>query len=317
MKRFKLVVTVLAIIGLVGCGQKDVSSEVKVSENGEETKVAYIKREDLQPFEKYTPYLHIETWTYGSPEHQKVVEQFRNIYWSSAKMNYELLAYDLVDGYADETDTFKRKDLLKANKEKLDDIYKNLPKNKYFSIRRNDILHFEKYNEELKGFRVYFYGKNSEEGFNNGGLFSIAEKDVPTRRKNQLYYTQSVIGQFNTSPDFDSPGNGLDSFVYIPKNEDEARLIETQLSDPAAEQNISRYFLGRTIGAIQTENDRAYSSLFMVDGITLVNNKTNTVIFTIDQKEMGSRYEIKCNAVAKALGLDEINGDSRYCAFSN
>lgn len=311
MKKQILIVGVLGVLGLAGCGQKDVSSEVKVSENGTETKVAYIKRESLQPFEKYLPLDRTRTYVIGSPEHQKLVESYRNLYWSSAKIDYELLAYDFIDGYADEEDAFKKKDLIKVNKEKLDDIYKNLPKDKYFAVRRNDLIALSKYSEEEKGFPVGFYGK---EGLNQDTLIKIAEKADPQKPNGrgygkQSYYTMNIVGVMNTEKE---DWRKRSSFVYIPKNEDEARLIEAQLSDPAAEENVDQIFLGRSIGTTLGQNS-AYTSIFMVDGIALVNHKTGKVIFTISEKELGNKYQIQCDFIAKALGHDGIKSNSETC----
>lgn len=311
MNKKILIAGVIGLLGLVGCGQKDVSSEVIVSENGVETKVAYIKREPLQPIEKYIPLDNTRRYVIGSPEHLKLMESYRNLYWSSAKIDYELLAYDFIDGYADEEDAFKKKDLIKANKEKLDDIYKNLPKDKYFAVRRNDLIELNKYSDKDKGFLVPFWGK---EGLNEDTLIKIAEKadsKNPYGRdaSKQFYYTMNIVGVMNTET---SEWKKQRTFVYIPKSEDEARLIEAELSAPAAEENIDQILLGRSVGTRLT-GDSAYASIFMVDGIALVNHKSGKVIFTISQKELGDKYQIQCDFIAKSLGYDDIKTNKENC----
>lgn len=308
MNKGLLIIGAIAVLSLTGCGQKDATSEVKVSENGTKTNVAYIKREALQPYEKYTPFKQIKQYKIGSEEHKKNMEAHRNFYWSSAPINYELLAYDYLDGYADETDTFKKKDIVKANKEKLDAIYQSIPKNKYFAVQGNGIMSYTKFNDQDKGFNLFLSAK---EYMNDGDLaFQLAEKDVRNNRPNQLYYSISIAGQRNTEVD---ELKRRDNFLYIPKNEDEARTIEAELSEPDAQNNIKHVYLGRSIGA-RFDGNNTYSPIFMIDGISLVNQKTGKVIYTVDKTQLGDKYQIQCSSTAKALGLNEISSSSsEFC----
>lgn len=304
MNKWTSIIVALAAISFAGCDKKDVSSEVKVSENGYETKVAYIKREPLQPYEKYTHLKTVRTYVIGSQDHKNNMLAYRNFYWSSAPINYELLAYDLLDGYADEKDTFKKKDLIKANKDKLDEIYQNFPKSKYFAVNDRENIITNKYNEQDKGFKLQL---RNREGYKSSLKFAIAETEAGRPYADQLYYSTTIVGQTNT----EDMAN-YESLIYVPKSEEEARAIEAELSDPLAEKNLRHVYLGRTIGAKSDVHD-TYSPIFMIDGIALVNDKTGKVIYTVSKNELGDKYEIMCQSTAKALGLDEIDGNNKLC----
>jgi len=75
-------------------------------------------------------------------------------------------------------------------------------------------------------------------------------------------------------------------------------------------------FLGRAVASRFYKENKAYAPIFMIDGVALVNNKTNKVLFTISKKELGDRYEINCGFHLEALGIKDaeaINGD--YCSY--
>ncbi len=322
MKKQVLIIGAVILLGLVGCGQKDIESEVVTKSNGSDVKRAYLKREDLQPFEKYIPLVEVRNYQINSPEHQKMMDGYRNLYWSATPANYELLAYDFLDGYADELDTFKKKDMLSINKAKLDAVYDNFPKNKYFAIKRNKYGTFQKYSEKDKGF-PYTLGF-VKEGINDyESLVKIAEKETSRSREvEQFYWTLSIAGQINTEIDiYNKERDQWDHdkrvvFVYVPKNDEEARLIEAELSSPNAKDNIDQVFLGRAVASRFYKENKAYAPIFMIDGVALVNNKTNKVLFTISKKELGDRYEINCGFHLEALGIKDaeaINGD--YCSY--
>lgn len=318
MKKQVLIIGAVILLGLVGCGQKDIESEVVTKSNGSDVKRAYLKREDLQPFEKYIPLVEVRSYQIDSPEHKKMIDGYRNLYWASTPINYELLAYDFVEGYADELDAFKKKDMISNNKAKLEAIYNNFPKNKYFALKRNSYVGFHKYSEKYKGFVVSL--DHFKEGINDRErLVKIAEKVTGrSRDANELYWTLSIVGQRNTEAEHGNEDEyyKVDRFVYVPKNDEEARLIEAELSSPTAEDDIDQILLGRAVGSRAYRENYAYAPIFMIDGVALVNNKSNKVLFTISSKELGDRYEINCDFDLEALGIKDAEAtNGGYCSY--
>lgn len=300
MNRFILTITLSALLALSGCNKNGESSALLGGGNGSDSsgmfvgvieknaynideKRVYIKRESLQPLEKYKPFSPNQGFVdNGSKEDIDRIEQYRNLYWSVAPLDYEVLAFDFLDGYADETDTFKKKDMLNANKAKLDAIYNARSTNKYLSIRTRgvDILN---YSEEKKGFVV-----NTARGRHSittglamdGNTIQKLLLLKPTPHMSSQVWTYSSIGFPNTE------------IVYIPKNEDEARMIQSELSAPDAADNLEKFSLGRAVAA--WSNDTSSSASVMIDGLAVVNTKTGKVIFTISKKEMGDKEEVGC-----------------------
>ena len=306
MNKAILTISLIASLSILGCNKQDASVETRTDDAGNKTKVATLDREELKPYEQYTEYSEHRPVGEDTPEYKKFIDGMRNFYWSSAPINYEILAYDYIDGYATETDSFKRKDLISVNKNKLDEIYKNLPKNKYFSVQRPSLITFNKYDEAIKGFVVQV---NAVEGRNSGDMSYTSNVRAP--RDKYQFRTISTVGQMNTQTD---DWKKSQSFTYIPKNEEEARQIEAELSDPLAEQNLKELFLGRTIGVKEDPSNFAVAPIFMIDGIALVNAKTNKLIFRISKNELGDKYTIQCDSTAKALGIKDIEiKDTENC----
>jgi hypothetical protein len=283
MKKRSLIFAVCIAAAIAGCGKKpsDAPANEPAVKSAQEEKAPTLVREVLLPQDRYIPVSMglVE----GDAQLAAQVENMRALFWNGAPLDYEALADDFVPAYKDETDSFKRSDLVKANKTLLDAAYQTARKNYHFSVKFDKQLGaITKYDPALKGFSVspmslsddmtYDWKRPPGKGRNYSGFWGI-----------RLL--------------------GADSFNYIPASEDEARKIEAALAHRRGgsdRYDSSIIVYGHVVGYDKDEftgDKLRRTALLLVDGMSFVDPKTNDVLFTVDKRMLPQ--EIKFDSKIK------------------
>lgn len=134
------------------------NNKMSINEKG----VMTFQREELLPLEKYKIKNISNGFQVSSDKVAAVAEEYRDMFWAGAKLDYDALANDYLKEYRDEKDSFKRADIVNKNKENLDNIYKNASINKYQAFYVDskqssyDVSagYIKSYNQEKKGFSI-------------------------------------------------------------------------------------------------------------------------------------------------------------------
>lgn len=277
-------IAVLAVaLALAACGKKDpqqtsvaAAEPAKVTRgaDGFETNEAgdlLLPREAVLPLERYTVLNQSKNFhTENEAETAQVEAVYRNVFWAGHKREEDLLASDFLPEVRAESDSFKRGDIAKQNQARLDAAYAEAQKQKHYAmlIDSDYPVSVGPYNPEKKGFQLSFgvretayfgWDKPSGSGnrYNGAWAVHLAGTDVPEEAR-----------------------------WYIPKDETEARQIESSLSklrgDPSNSVYVPTYFLGHVVPTPTRPNKEVYRAILMTDGLVLLDPATKKPLMTVD-----------------------------------
>jgi hypothetical protein len=269
MKKSNLIFAISIVAALTACSKKpgDVPASEAVTQSAKEEKTPAVTREMLLSSDKYIPV----TMGQVSGDAQLAVQNanMRALFWNGAPLDYEALADDFVPEYKEETDSFKRADLAKANKLPLEAAYRTARINNHFAIKfEKQLGSIKKYDATTRGFHVW-------------------PMDLSD---NMSYYWNRPKGKAgNYSGFWGIRLLGADSFDYIPASEEEARRIEGALAERRGGSdtyNSAIIVYGRVVGYVKdefNEDKLRKTALLLVDGMSFVDPKTNEVLFTVNK----------------------------------
>ncbi len=306
MYYMKSMVGLMLIASLAACGQKQAEQGSGIVKSADasptmENPLPTVERQALAPRDQYLAIL-LGAYVEGDKAIEEMNNKFKQLYWSAAERDDAVLAYDFVPEYRQEKDSFKQGDLIKANAATLDEAYKaNHGKNLFaLKLRKDDWgLSVAKFDPATKGFELYM--KNDEEGW------SSWPKPKDADGYNRFSWGVRTMGVPTT--------DNQTRFIYVPKDEAEARRIEGALatfrsSDTALPTVV---YLGHTVGGNTVASNVSLSlALFAVDGIELQHPKTGEVLFTLDRSHLGKRFEVFCKSSLATLKLKAEEPKSGY-----
>lgn len=269
MKTSNLILAISVLAALAACGKKPGGAPAgdTVTQSTREEKTPVLSREMLLSSDKYIPVSMGRVS--GNAQLAAQNENMRALFWNGAPLDYEALADDFVPEYKDESDSFKRADLAKANKLPLEAAYRNARRNNHFAVKfEKELGSIKKYDPALKGFHVW--------------PMDLSE--------DMSYYWNRPAGKAGKYSGFwGFRLLGADSFDYIPASEDEARKIEGALAarrGGSDTYNSAIIVYGRVVGYAKDEfkDDKLRkTALLAVDGMSFVDPKTNEVLFTVNK----------------------------------
>lgn len=308
MKSHQIAILSAAVVALCACGQKQPGAEASASAAASAAAAAAsaepaVKREPMLARDAYID-LNTNALVEGDANIAATTAGYRAIYWSRAKRDDELLAFDYLSAYRDEPDSFKRADLIKANKAQLDAAFTAVQANNHFAIisQRTTWMHVEHYDPKSKDFK---FGLNWEAGQALRWSKPAAPKTFPD------FWSLWVLGG-------SMHGNGGASLpAYQPKDEAEARAIEARLSvlgnQSGGAVNVETVLLGHTVGSGKYELEN-YVGLFVVDAVIAISPVDHQPLFTLDMRQLGQTVPVNNNDVLTMLGLPKPKGamNARY-----
>ncbi|WP_430391570.1 hypothetical protein [Dyella sp. 20L07] len=234
--------------------------------------------------------------TYPQNVYLGLIDQVRAAFWSGTAKQLDKLAYDYSPDYRHETDTFKRSDMLKTLTPELDRDYVSAQSRHDYAVRTSQLMYIYPYDASLGGFKLAFASADEKQGV---GIFKNAGE-----RHLEGSWTFRFIGI--------PPMSAGKSYVYHPKDQDEARALEAVLASQRNQGNeaVLTYaqYNGDVIGAIWGPmNDD--SALLRVDAVTAVDRKSGKPLLTFGGKDLGP-IEVQCQSTRDALKLaaPEIHG---------
>lgn len=283
----------LSAILLTACGKKDdTPSAATASSSKAESSVTVPSLERRAAGNR--SYFFIDmTWdSLPSAEFEKVQAQIRNLYWSGTAKNLEKIAQDFSPAYRRETDTFKKADMVKATSAELDQHYADAQKVRDYAIRvensQSEATIFP-YDSKTGGFKVYFGANQERRGV---GI----KRDSDTRVNFGNWYVRFAGVPFQKE------------FIYKPKDETEAREIESSLAGlrgaAGGDVSVDAIYSGSVAGTIYSESEGSDTAILTVDTIGFVGKKSRKTLFTVGAKELGP-IQPSCESTRKALKMPE------------
>lgn len=235
------------------------------------------------------------------------LETMRSMYWAKAKRDDALLAYDFLPAYRQQSDTFKRADLIKANTAQLDTAFAASQAKTLYALETvNDSkVSVGRYDPKERGFEVRLDYKEEE--------YYRLLKQNESRSNPQPEWALVVLGAAT------DPAEKGKRLFYRPGTEAEARAIEAKLAQSANGATGSIYVpatrLGHMLASVPsaglTQQDP--TSVFVMDGVIVRLGPTRDALFTIDSQQLGGEVEVRSDRVRKLLGLPiVVKFDHRY-----
>lgn len=270
---------------LAACGKSGDNSKTGSSANAaavaqNENGVLEFKREALLPADKYVK-INLSSG-YSVPNGEATEKEnslYRSAFWSGAKADYDLLAYDFLPEYRKEKDAFKRSDIVKANHDRLDAAYNDARQNSHFALffDRDNMVNIGMYDPQKKGFPVRFH-------VNEYQAYMWNKPNEGHEQPAKSWGFQILGATFITQ---DEP------VWFVPKDEDEARKVEGVLSGMRQGSNsalVPTTYLGHIVASDSKPGDfNPYSALLVLDGISINDPKSGDAIFTV---ALESNYKI-------------------------
>lgn len=248
---------------------------------------AGLKREALQPREKYFV-LDAGKGVTSS----EIKQTWHKLYWSAAKKDLELLAYDVLDEFAKEDDTFRRSDIAKREEASL---------NKYFEDARQTaglahvqrmpgvFIRVHKYDATKRGFEYFVSPTMDDSPIGRRG------KSTPT-----VASISGDVGRKSRTVDFVVVGlnDDLTRRLYVPKDEAHARELEGVLSRLRGQDesvDLAASAFGRVVATKAQLNTRViYFFPDHLEVLAIPDNKRHgtdakmpPVLFAIDKEQLG------------------------------
>lgn len=305
----------LSLIGVTGCEKKAVSSTVTATEDLKNANSsvspaadAIVNREPLKPVTDYVP---IEVGRIGAAIEglPDPATTMRSMYWSKAKRDYALLAYDFLPEYRKETDTFKRSDLLKANLAKLEAAFNSTKSVSHFALETSGDSNVivDRYDPKEKGFEVRLAYKDDQ--------FYELLKPNESLSTPQPAWALAVLGATTDLAE------ARKKVIYRPKTEDEARTIEAKLARSSQGATGMMYLpatrLGHMVASFPTANaTNEPTAVFVTDGVIVRAKQGREALFTIDSEQLGRAVTVDSDKVREMLGLPikakNIRGNPMY-----
>lgn len=300
----KLTTIVVIALALAACGEKSQNSANSSDKAAAPVKDAKsdssrympptVARANLEPMEKYNA-IELDRTANGDREIAQVNAQFMQAYWSAAELKYDTLAYDLLKDYRLEKDTFKRKDIVNANKEMLDSAHQEFKGKTLFAITVNDgAVTVSKYDSEAKGFEVRLIRDEDR--------YTTWQKPNEGKERPDPAWGLRLIGG-NLSSNYNAP-----KIYYRPQNEEEARRIESMLSSMRRNNetviSVASTYLGRAVAGIEAPDfNQTNLALVVIDGVAIKNPKSGETVFTLSKEELGKDAFVTCRSSVEALKL--------------
>ncbi|MGO4479750.1 hypothetical protein AB4Z32_26275 [Massilia sp. 2TAF26] len=239
-----------------------------------------LAREPLRPFDQYQV-KNVSSGFRVSGDEAIAAEayKYRQLFWSGAKRDDALLAYDYLEEYRAEQDSFKRADIVKQQKPALEKAYREAQEKKlhafYFSKENENqqMVSLGRYDAEKNRFEINF-------GIPDTSSFAW-EKPHGKNHPRQTWGATFIGGEYSNTG----------SHFYTPKSEAEARAIEAALA-PLREQSkygngnmvqLPTYYLGHVVGSNAGMGNSDYVTFFVVDGLAVEDPKSRRILFTVDR----------------------------------
>lgn len=288
-----LVPCLLSVALLAACGKSEGPSTVSTAPSAaapaSDAPTAPERRE-AKPLAAYA-LIDLSPNLYPQNVYLSLMQQARAAYWSGMDKDLAQLAYDYSEAYRAESDSFKRADLLKTQSAQLEQAYAQAQQQHDYAVRTSSIMQIYPYDATLKGFKLAF---SSDDERTQIGVFKNAGQP-----HNQGAWNFRFVG-------IPVPGPNQ-SFIYHPRDEDEARAIEAVLApqrrDGGDSVNVFAQYEGHVLGGIHSPNNDDVA-LFGVDAITAVDRKSGKPLLTLGGQALGP-IEVKCDSTRKALKLAE------------
>ncbi|HEY4317389.1 MAG TPA: hypothetical protein VGN04_07290 [Herbaspirillum sp.] len=232
-------------------------------------------------------------------DYEKMYGQFRNLYWSGTPKDLDKLAEDFSVDYRRETDSFKRSDLLKQLTPALEKNYSDAQLQKDYSIRPlQSSAHVSPYDAKLGRYRVTFSSDAEEYRL---------KKDDDIHKNNSEWH---ILFLGIPTPD------ATNEIYYKPKDEAEARLIESSLSRRRSNGNDEAYtpvqFEGAVIGNLH--ENMVDTALFGIDNIIVLDKDTGRPLFKIPSGDLGPMHIAKTK-IRQALKLPALPSGTQQSYF--
>nr|WP_199039632.1 hypothetical protein [Dyella sp. ASV24] len=296
MKRPALLLPcLLAAAVLAACGKHDApasaASTAAAPAHNEASAPAAPERRDAKPMDAYE-LIDLSPSSYPEPVYQGLIRQVRAAFWSAAPKDMDKLAYDYVDAYRQENDSFKRADIVKAHATELEQDLATAQQRRDYAVRNSSLMQVYPYDAATGSFKIAF----STDGESSGiGVFKNAGNPHPYGAWNFRFVGIPTMASGK-------------SYAYHPKNEDEARAIEAILASQRSAGGgdwitVLTQYEGHTLGTIPGPG-KDDAVILGIDAITAVDRKTGKPLFSLGGKDLGP-IEVKCSTTRKALNLAE------------
>lgn len=282
-----VLIIVFAAVVLTACGKSGDGSKASPPASAapiatKESSVYEFKREALLSLDKYAKVNRSRGyWLSNDEAIERENSLYRGAFWSGAKADYDLLAYDFLPEYRKEKDTFKRLDIVKANQDRLDAAYKEAQKNKHYALYfdNENTVTVGRYDPVKKGFEVGF-------GIDEYNAYLWNKPNEGKGEREQWGF--QIFGAAFTAND--------NRVWFIPKNEDEARKIEEALSAHRG-GNDRAFFPASYLGHVVASDTKPgpfnpYSALMVLDGVAIHQPKSGEVIFTVALEPTHKSFEV-------------------------
>jgi hypothetical protein len=285
----KILVAAMLATGvlLAGCGGDDAKPTAVEAKNEAGKTVVGLKRRDSADRSYQDIVVDFrDQFYYGDEKHLA----YRDLYWSTADKDYDKLASDFVPEYRQETDAFKRQDMLKALEPKLDEIYTKFHGAKNISVTLRDETGISGYDAATKSFKI-----SSVVGDISTSVRKTSDAD---REFNYVYILPLVMGE------------SYKDYVLTPSEED-ARRIESYLSSKRQNAGdsvgVAVQIKGYVLDAQSTGNNDRYA-IVATDAVSFLDPKTGEVIVTLQSKDLPNIIDVS----TKSLSLPaEFNTEFR------
>lgn len=247
------------------------------------------ERRNAKPMDAYE-LIDLSPSSYPEPVYQGLIRQVRAAFWSAAPKDMDKLAYDYIDAYRQENDSFKRTDIVKSHAAELEQSYSTARQRQDYAVRTSSLMQVYPYDTATGTFKIAF----STDGESSSiGVFKNTGNPHPYGAWNFRFVGIPAM----------TAGT---SYAYHPKNEDEARAIEATLASQRSAGGgdwvpVLAQYEGHTLGTIWGPG-KDDTVILGVDAITAVDRKTGKPLFTLGGQELGP-IEVKCSTTRKALNL--------------
>lgn len=251
-----------------------------------------VTRQNVRPIAEYTPYYAVSRASEKLDAANSAA--IRGMYWSKAARDDALLAYDFIPAYRQERDTFKRADLLKASVPQLDSAYKASQGAVLYAVHRLDVegVSVTRYDPAKRGFEVSL---NLVEGEGYGWHKPNESKSSPPPE-----WVVKLVGAWTNHRAHET------KTFYHPKNESEAREIESRLAAIGDTNSTMAYlpciYLGHIVKSQPVTDGSATATTYLVvDAVVVLSTKDGKPLFTIDRKDLGDVVNIQNSRLANEL----------------
>lgn len=245
-----------------------------------ENRHVIVKREGFKGQEAYKLIDFTSRKSYVGSEIDDVKSFMRNAYWAASEFDPIGVGYDFVPEIAAETDVFKRKDLVDGRLQDLKRLHANAAEYKNIGIFMDGVasgaaVHINSYDLSTNTFAVSLEERIKKFAF---------EK---SRERNQ-YWTFVLFGK--------APENYESVIRYKPKDEQEARLIESFVS---AQSSLGGHrvpfpviFYGKAVSSQPFNANFGGTVGIRVDYIAILKPGTKEILFGLGSDALGANIKL-------------------------